>query len=615
MTEQERKQIIDALGNWNVARLKRQSIEKEHPELIQILQNELDEIPEYESIGCVAKSIVLGIQLKHCRNCGRLLTYKNSVSKKPVIEYCSLHCAHSSDEIKQKKAETTKLHYGVEHPLQNKELSEKAQKTLHERFGDDPYRSGVIRDKIIATNLKRYGTECVLGSEEIQEKIRKTNLERYGYEIASMSDEIKEREKQSNLKKYGVISTAMLQETRQKAIETNRRKYGVDWHLQSDEQKAKMRATMQEKYGVDWASQTEESRRKCHKINNRKTYDSFARWKDYIVPMFSMEEYDGWKQDKHYMWKCQKCGESFYWNKYDCSGRVPICHKCMKKSGTSQMEKEILEYVNFIYGGKVITNTRKVLGNMELDIYMPDRGVAIEFDGLYWHAEEKHLEGYHVAKTNRCMELGIRLLHVFEDEWLSRRGAIESVIADAIGIKGVEMDANECEIRKISCTVASEFYIENSPLYGGRKTRMNYGMFHGNELVYAMSFSTSKFNSSFKYQLVSLASKKSCHIQGAERKIIDEFKKEHQSKSIVFYSDRRYLSREQLYFIGMKYLKSTHVNYYWTHSQKRFSRNQVVHHVIDIVGEGYNPNLSVEENMVFAGWKKIFDCGFDVFEM
>lgn len=125
MTGQERELIKNALKDWSQFKLKEQSISKEHPELIPILQKELNEIPEYESIGCLAKSIVFDIQLKRCKNCGKLMTYHNSVNKKPLIEYCSLHCAHSSEELKKKKAETTKKHYGVEHPLQNKELSKK----------------------------------------------------------------------------------------------------------------------------------------------------------------------------------------------------------------------------------------------------------------------------------------------------------------------------------------------------------------------------------------------------------------------------------------------------------------------------------------------------------
>ena len=86
------------------------------------------------------------------------------------------------------------------------------------------------------------------------------------------------------------------------------------------------------------------------------------------------------------------------------------------------------------------------------------------------------------------------------------------------------------------------------------------------------------------------------------------------AKSIVFYADRRYVSRSYCRNAGFKFVKSTHVNYFWTHQRKRFSRNQCRMHILEILGDKYDSSLDVEENMSFAGWKKIYDCGFDVFE-
>ena len=615
MTGQERELIKNALKDWSQFKLKEQSISKEHPELIPILQKELNEIPEYESIGCLAKSIVFDIQLKRCKNCGKLMTYHNSVNKKPLIEYCSLHCAHSSEELKKKKAETTKKHYGVEHPLQNKELSKKFINTMHERFGECPQLSDEIKSKRIKTNLERYGVECALSNQKVRDKIKQTNLERYGCEIASMSDEIKEREKNSNIEKYGVVSTAMLRETQEKAIATNRERYGCNWHIQSESQKDKIRQSVQKKYGKDWISQVDSVKKSMSDTNHKKTYKLFERWKEHVVPMFSIEEYDGWKEDKKYLWKCQKCGHVFYWNKFDCSGRVPMCMNCSSHSGHSSMEKEIVEYIRSIYDGKILVGNRKLLGNMELDIYIPEKNVAIELDGLYWHNEERHSEGYHVMKTNKCLEAGVYLIHIFEDEWLNRQSGVKSIIMCALGVSLHEINLDDCEIKNVDHNKAKKFHSENNALYGNRASRMNYGLFFNNELVYLMSFSSSRFNLNYDYQLVALSSKKACHIDNAENKILSFFREKHPNKTIVFYADRRYVSRSYCHNVGFKFVKSTHVNYFWTHQRKRFSRNQCRMHILEILGDKYDSSLDVEENMSFAGWKKIYDCGFDVFEV
>lgn len=615
MTEQERALVKNALSEWVSARLKKQSISKEHPELMSILEKELKEVPEYESIGCLAKSIVLDIPLKHCKNCGKLIGYKNSASKNPVIEYCSLHCAHSSEELKRKKMETTKRHYGVEHPLQSKELSDKFLKTMHERFGEHPQLSDEIKNKRIKTNIEKYGVECVLSNQEVRNRIKQTNIDRYGFEIASMAEEVKEREKRSNLEKYGVVSTSMLKETQEKAIATNRERYGCDWHLQSESQKNKVRQSIQLKYGKNWISQVDFVKKHIGDTNHKKTYESFERWKEHVVPMFSADEYEGWKEEKKYLWKCQKCENIFYWNQFDCPGRVPVCMNCSLHSGHSSLEKEIVEYINSIYDGKVLVGNRKLLGNMELDIYVPEKNVAIELDGLYWHNEERHSKGYHVMKTNKCLELGVHLIHIFEDEWLTRQSGVKNFISNALRLSSQEINVDACEIRKVDCENAKKFYFENSAIYGNRTSRINYGLFFNNELVYLMSFASSRFNKNFDYQLLALLNKKSYHINGAEDKILSYFKERHPSKTIVFYADRRYVSRVECINLGFKLVSSTHVNYFWTHQRKRFSRNQCRVHVAEVLGDKYDSELDYEENMSFAGWKKIYDCGFDVFEI
>lgn len=54
----------------------------------------------------------------------------------------------------------------------------------------------------------------------------------------------------------------------------------------------------------------------------------------------------------------------------------------------------------------------------ELDIYLPDEEIAIEYCGLFWHCELKQpKKSYHSTKLQKCNEKGIRLITVFENEW------------------------------------------------------------------------------------------------------------------------------------------------------------------------------------------------------
>ena len=73
--------------------------------------------------------------------------------------------------IKIKHEDTCMKKYGVNNPMQCKE----------------------IQDKVKDTNLERYGAENPFGSKEIQDKIKDTNLERHGVEYPTQNEEIKNK--------------------------------------------------------------------------------------------------------------------------------------------------------------------------------------------------------------------------------------------------------------------------------------------------------------------------------------------------------------------------------------------------------------------------------------
>jgi Zn ribbon nucleic-acid-binding protein/uncharacterized protein with PIN domain len=58
------------------------------------------------------------------------------------------------------------------------------------------------------------------------------------------------------------------------------------------------------------------------------------------------------------------------------------CPKCAN-TGISNLEKEIGEYIKNIYDGEIKFNDKEILSGLEVDIYIPDLKIAIEFDGLY----------------------------------------------------------------------------------------------------------------------------------------------------------------------------------------------------------------------------------------
>jgi hypothetical protein len=110
--------------------------------------------------------------------------------------------------------------------------------------------------------------------------------------------------------------------------------------------------------------------------------------------------------------------------------------------GTSRIEKEFIAHVRTLTDGDLMVNTRSIINPYELDAYLPELKIAIEFNGDFWHSDKFLLINYgmtsfeyHSMKLRRCIELGIDLFFVWESDWNDSRdlivAAIEEILEDS----------------------------------------------------------------------------------------------------------------------------------------------------------------------------------------
>lgn len=128
----------------------------------------------------------------------------------------------------------------------------------------------------------------------------------------------------------------------------------------------------------------------------------------------------------------------------------------------SQLEMEMSEFLNS-YGVEYTTGDRTVIGPKELDFFVPLCQVGLELNGLYWHSEAKRpSQDYHFAKWKACNRAGVRLLQIWEDDWLHRRSIVERLVLNSLGLStAVKINARECSILTLSYAEASEFLQDN----------------------------------------------------------------------------------------------------------------------------------------------------------
>lgn len=92
-----------------------------------------------------------------------------------------------------------------------------------------------------------------------------------------------------------------------------------------------------------------------------------------------------------------------------------VCRKCFEF--VSINEKRIADW--FVARGEtVVVSDRSVLKGRELDVLLPERSLAVEYNGVYWHSSVHNRGGdYHVSKFEDSEASGVRLVQVWEDEF------------------------------------------------------------------------------------------------------------------------------------------------------------------------------------------------------
>ena len=152
----------------------------------------------------------------------------------------------------------------------------------------------------------------------------------------------------------------------------------------------------------------------CSNTQVLKGYNDLATINPTLVKEWNNEKNGNLKPDmvtsgsnQKVWWKCPKGHEwqTLIVSRVNGSG----CPICAKELQTSFPEQAIYFYIKKIFPDAI--NGDRHLG-IELDIYIPSKKIAIEYDGIFWHKNKKRDE----RKNNICKDNKIVLFRVREDK-------------------------------------------------------------------------------------------------------------------------------------------------------------------------------------------------------
>lgn len=440
--------------------------------------------------------------------------------------------------------------------------------------------SVIIYDKSIINDVRNFLEEHNYDTYSFFYK--NTCKEKYGVENVSQSDEIKKKKEQTSLKNYGVSHYMKLEKYQNKM---------ADICKNNAEKRYEKRKETVEKLIYDFEQEND-----CISVNhlNEKMnfgYDRCGRFSEIIHKIgINYLIYEN---------------NMFIYNK-DVDKILnyrDVCHDHL----TSYFENEIADFIKSIYTDEIITNSRNVISPKELDIYIPNKKVGIECNGLYWHSEIRCDKNFHLNKTISCEEKGIRLIQLFEDEWTFKKDICKSIISSSLGIYQQKIFARKCICKEVNSESAREFLNKNH-IQGFVNSKFNFGLYYNDELVQLVTFGKNRFKNN-EIELLRMCTKLNTQVVGGFSKLIKYALNFINIDEFISYVDRRLFNAKGYISSGFEIIGESKPSYFYTKGIRRENRLKYQKHKLPKLLKEFNPSLSEKENMLANKFHIIYDCG------
>lgn len=554
---------------------------------------------------------------------------------------CSTKCAQRLPSVRDKIKQTNIKKTGTANG-HGTAVRDRMRVNCIEKLGVGHHtQSAKFHNKQKLNTIDKYGVEYIFQREDVKEKIKATCVEKYGVENPFADNNVKQQISATMLDKYGVEHPMQFKAFRDKAKSTCQARYGVDNVAQSTQAKKQAKQTCLERYGVEYTGQAEIKKHRTISTNldrydsttfaasniaatrnHLKFYNRVISENSQVVAKFNETEFDIKNiSTKTLPWHCRICGIDFNapvnynWWRYHGHTAYARCPTCYPFIDTlvSAGETELFNYIKSICSD-AIQSDRTIIAPQELDIYVPSKRIAFEFDGLYWHSDDiKPDKSYHLNKTLTCEEQNVHLIHVFENEWLYKQDIVKSRIALLLNTV-MTIGARKCNIVELSSAETREF-LNTNHLQGATNAKVRLGLRYNDELVSVMTFSKPRFSKNYDWELARFCSKLNYQIQGAANKLLKYFERTHKPNSIVSYADRRWSWLNDTVYskLGFAYSHASGPDYWYWRNAEFYHRTTYQKHKLPSKLEKFNPTLTEVENMYANGFKRIFDCGNLVF--
>lgn len=286
----------------------------------------------------------------------------------------------------------------------------------------------------------------------------------------------------------------------------------------------------------------------------------------------------------------------------------------------SKSEKEISEFLK--NNGLNVECNRQMLIGQEIDMYIPDKNVGIEFDGLKWHTEffGKKKHSYHLDKTIRCQQKGVKLIHIFEDEYINKKDIVLAKLKQILQINNniPIVYGRKCRVKEIYKNDAKNF-LEKNHIQGYVASSIYIGAFYNNQIIGVACFKNGNIKHS-SWELTRFATDINIRCVGICGKMLNYFIKEYEPNKIISYADRRWTwENNNIYTkLGFKLIHIGKPDYrYYNEKIDKYKRVHKMTMNKQVLHKRYGFPLTMTELEMAKelGYDRIWDCGLLKYEL
>jgi hypothetical protein len=389
-------------------------------------------------------------------------------------------------------------------------------------------------------------------------------------------------------------------------------KYGYENHIQAEDTEkkeariSKMKETLKKKYGWDGSVVTTQycnERGYSDKMEYYKAITCYVETNN-ISPYSSLvlEEF--------------RCSTFVISDAIKVLGREDLLYKNFRDSTEEVQIYEFLTKSLNISESQVLKNKRPLfMQGLELDLYLPDYQVAIEYHGLAHHSERpvfghkniQKIKTVHEEKYLLCKKAGIKLIQIFEDEWENKKTIVKSMIKNRLSIPDTRIFARKCGVMH---NIDSIEFFNKTHISGHTNASLAVGLEYDGQIVAAMSFRkswTSKYGNVI--EIARFSSRLGYSVVGGFSKLLawaENYYKGKGYQGILTYADCRFGTGEVYLINGFKHLGKTKPNYYYEKQGVR--ENRFKHRKNKDL-----PGNTEREQQNGLGWYAIYDAGNEIY--